>query len=382
LSKRSHIVIDALQVHQHPTGVALASLEYLAELAKQDRGFQFTVLASQRESFEFLANADSWQVVNCCEGGANVVRKGLFTQWGLPRLLGKLKADLLHSLQFVTPLRAPCPVVATVHDMAWRLHRETIEQPRRSYYRFLVPRCMQNAEAIVTNSRATAQDIVRCLPGLSSRVSTTPFGAPTWLSPYQASEPKMREEKNAPYFLFVGTLEPRKNLVNLLAAFAKFLTMEGNDRRDPKKLPRLILAGGPGWQMTELDAAIRDFPYPQHLIRLGYQENEKLASLYAGALALVFPSLYEGFGLPILEAMSMSVPVLTSDRGAMAEVAGEAAVLVDPLDLGQIAQVMQKLTHDRQWRDSWAEKGLQRSREWSWRRTVAKTLPIYEQLTS
>lgn len=382
MSRRPHVVIDALQVHERPTGVALASLEYLAELAKKDRGFRFTVLVSQPDLFEFLIGVDAWRVVPCVEAGGGVLRKAIFTQWGLPRLLAQLEADLLHSLQFVTPLRAPCPVVATVHDMAWRLHRSTIEQPRRSYYRFLVPRCLAKAAAIVTNSDATAQDVGRCLPGLAARVSATPFGTPTWLAPYCTGERDKRATNHRPYFLFVGTLEPRKNLVNLLAAFAEFLIVAKKELPDSSDLPRLVLAGTNGWQMTDIEAAISDFAFPEQLIRLGYQEREQLASLYAGALALVFPSLYEGFGLPILEAMSMNLPVMTSARGAMAEVAGEAAILVDPLDTGSMSQAMLKLAKDHRWRDLLAKKGVQRSHQWSWSRTVAATVPIYEKLTS
>jgi len=225
MKSRPHVVINALQVGGPQTGVALASLEYLAELSQEDRGYRFTVLVGDPSAFVFLAKTKNWQVKVCPQASRGVFKKALFTQWHLPRLLRQLKADVLHSLQFITPLRCSCPVVLTVHDMAWRLHRETIEQPRRQYYRFLVPRCLQRADAILTNSATTAQDVRRCLPGLSAKITVTPFGTPTWLAKLPVAGGVDSDDGPDPYFLFVGTLEPRKNLGNLLKAFAEFLTL-------------------------------------------------------------------------------------------------------------------------------------------------------------
>ncbi len=381
MSRRPHIVLDALQVTPRPAGVGQAILEYLKAMSVEDRGLRFTILATHPAVFDFLQEGEHWSVHRCPTAEGSVMRKAVFTQWGLPRLLVKLKADLLHSMQFITPLRSPCPTVATVHDMVWRLHPETIEQPRRAYYRMMVPRSLKTAVAILTNSEATARDVRRCLPGVADRTRVTAFGTPTWLAREisQAGPAEPRQQK--PYFLFVGTLEPRKNLPNLLGAYERFLGELQDQGVEPARWPALVLVGARGWKMTGLQRLLSAFPYPEHLKWQDYAPAAELARLYSEALALVFPSLYEGFGFPVLEAMSVGLPVMTSNRGAMAEVAGNSALLVDPLDQDQMARTLHRLHTDVDLRRSLGQDGPQRAARWSWEQTVAATLPVYRELT-
>ena len=380
MSNRPHVVLDALQVTPRPAGVGQAILEFLAAMSGADRGLRFTVLASHAEVFGFLDGREHWTVHVCPAAEGSVLRKAVFTQWGLPRLLAALRADLLHSMQFITPLRSPCPTVATVHDMVWRLHPETIEEPRRSYYRLLVPRSLKAAAAILTNSQATARDVRRCLPGVADRIQVTAFGTPTWLAGQEPASPA--DVRGAgPYFLFVGTLEPRKNLPHLLGAYARFLANLTRQEPDRDRWPRLVLVGAEGWKMKGLRQLLAAFPYPEHLQWRDYVPAAELAALYRGALALVFPSLYEGFGFPVLEAMSVGLPVLTANRGAMAEVAGQNALLVDPLDEDQMARALHRLHTDPDLRAHLAKGGPYRAAQWNWEHTVAATLPVYERLT-
>lgn len=379
MTGRPHIVVDALQVTRQPSGLGRAILEYLTALADSGHEFRFTVLASQPEGFEFLGGRQDWQVHLCPAAEGSVVRKAAFTQWGLPRLLNRLGADLLHSLQLVTPQRSPCPTVVTVHDLVWRLYAEGIEQPRRSYYRVMVPRSLKAAAAILANSQSTARDVKRCLPGVVGRTLVAPFGTPTWLRRYPA-EAVAAQSVTRPFFLFVGTLEPRRNLANVLGAFARFLSGLAAQGVAPEQWPRLLLVGAAGWRTRGLDRLLAAFPYPDHLEWRHYVPPEELAVLYHQAIALVFPSLYEGFGFPVLEAMSVGLPVMTSGRGALAEVAGEAALLVDPLDQGQMARTLHRLYMDGELRARLAAGGPERSAEWTWQQTVAVCLPVYQQL--
>ncbi len=381
MTVRPHIVLDALQVTAKPAGVAQAILEYLGAMSAADHGLRFTVLASYPEAFDFLGGQEHWDVCPCPEAEGSVWRKAIFTQWGLPRLLERLEADLLHSMQFITPLRSPCPTVATVHDMVWRLHPETIEQPRRAYYRLMVARSLKAAAGILTNSEATARDVRRCLPGVAGRVQVTAFGTPTWLAREVAREPQPIADQQAPFFLFVGTLEPRKNLPNLLGAYERFLSGLKEQEMAPEQWPRLLLVGACGWKMKGLRRVLDAFPYPDHLEWRDYAPAAELARLYQQALALVFPSLYEGFGFPVLEAMSVGLPVMTANRGAMAEVAGNVALLVDPLDQDQMARTLHRLHTDTDLRKSLAQQGPLRSQQWNWGQTVEATLPVYRHLT-
>ncbi len=381
MTERSHIVLDALQVTAKPAGVGQAILEYLGAMCGDDHGLRFTVLASYPEAFDFLEGQEHWNLCHCPEAEGSVWRKAIFTQWGLPRLLEKLQADLLHSMQFITPLRSPCPTVATVHDMVWRLHPETIEQPRRNYYRLMVPRSLKAAAGILTNSEATARDVRRCLPGVANRVQVTAFGTPTWLARENPAAPPQPAGQENPFFLFVGTLEPRKNLPNLLGAYERFLDGLRDQGMAAEQWPRLLLVGACGWKMRGLQKVLDVFPYPDHLQWRDYVPAAELSRLYREALALVFPSLYEGFGFPVLEAMSLGLPVMTANRGAMAEVAGQAALLVDPLDQDQMARTLHRLHTDIDLRRSLAEQGPRRSQEWNWQQTVESTLPVYRHFT-
>jgi len=377
VTRRPCIVLDGLLVRERPAGVARAVLELAAALAEQDRGFDFVVLATAPELFGDLAGRPGWRVQACPGAAGGILRKAWFTQVRLPGVVRELGGDLLHSLQFVAPLRPGRPTVVTVHDLAWRLVPGTVEEPRRTYYRLCVGPSLRGAAAIVTNSAATAADVRRLYPECAPRVSVTPFGLAGWARRAAAREGPTAAPGRAgrPRFLFVGTLEPRKNLERILRAYEIFLTRPD---RDPASCPSLLFVGASGWRDTRLRAAMRRLQEAGHLEARDYCPPPDLWELYRSAHGLLFPSLHEGFGFPILEAMAAGLPVLTADRGAMAEVAGAAALLVDPTDDAAVAAGMAQLAFDGALRTRLAAGGLQRVREWTWERTAAATCAVYE----
>ncbi|MBE0567103.1 MAG: glycosyltransferase family 4 protein, partial [Krumholzibacteria bacterium] len=178
-----------------------------------------------------------------------------------------------------------------------------------------------------------------------------------------------------PRFLFVGTLEPRKNLEGILRAYTRFLAEAG---RPASACPSLLFVGGRGWCDGSLRAAMVRLQAQGHLEVRGWCEPAELWRLYRTARALLFPSLHEGFGFPILEAMAAGLPVLTSDRGAMAEVAGEAALLADPRDTGRLAGALAQLAWDEPLRARLAALGRARSGQWTWERTATATCAAYD----
>jgi alpha-1,3-rhamnosyl/mannosyltransferase len=283
-------------------------------------------------------------------------------------------------MQFLVPLRCPCPQVATVHDMAWRLFPATIEEPRRSYYRWLVPRSLKHVDAVVANSNATAADTIDLFPETAAKIHVTPHGTPRWV--LNRPRPSKTGELTAgrPYFLFVGTLEPRKNLYRLLAAYEAFLASETARTVSDDELPDLVFVGGRGWKEAKLRDRMADLQGQDRLHLRNYVSLDELWGLYCSALALVFPSLHEGFGLPILEAMAAGLPVLTADRSGCAEVAGEAALLVDPENTGEIASGLTRLAFDPGLREKLAAAGRDRRRNWSWSRTADLTVSVYHQV--
>lgn len=367
---RPIVVLDALLLRPRPTGVGRAILDWTAALADIDRGCDFRVLCTHPEMLGHLAGRPGWRLLPCPGARGGTLRKAWWTQLIMPRILRRERASLLHALQFVAPLSSPCPTVVTVHDLGYRHFPDTIEQPRRTYYRVLVPRSLARAAAIVCNSEATAADVRSSFPGVAAAVHATPFGIPRWVAGRNASADR---PPDAP-FLFVGTLEPRKNLEGLLRAYCRF---RQERQRGGKMAPTLHLVGGRGWR----DAAIRGLLAPLaeagQVVVLDYCGPEELWQQYQLARALLLPSLHEGFGFPILEAMSAGLPVLTADRGAMAEVAGDAALLVDPESSDALVEALHLLVDDPALGRDLAQRGFRRLRQFTWERTASLTIDAY-----
>ncbi len=376
MASRPLVVLDALLVTREPTGVGRSILELCRALSQQDRGLAFTVLVTCPSMFEFLRDVPHWRVQNCPGAGSGALAKAVFTQFRLPGLVRRVGGEILHSLQFVGPVLPPCPTVVTVHDLGFLRFPGTVEQPRRAYYRALVRRTLRNSARIVTNSAATAADVALFFPEVSDRISVTPFGTPTWVR--GRSVPAGGRPADAP-FVFVGTLEPRKNLERLLRAYARFLA-RCRERTPAGPVPDLVLVGARGWSDAGLQATIRSFPAPDRLRLEGYCGPDRLWEIYGSARALLFPSLHEGFGFPILEAMVADLPVLTADRGAMREVAGQAALLVDPEDTAAIAAGLEELFYNGETRAQLAARGRRRWPEWTWERAAAATEAVYRGL--
>jgi alpha-1,3-rhamnosyl/mannosyltransferase len=372
MNRRPRILLEALQVRRNPTGVGTAILDLCRALSDRDHGCDFIVLAAWPDLFDFQPGNPRWSVIPCEGARGGALRKAWFLQREVPRLASRLEGDLLHSLQFLAPHRIGIPLVSTVYDLAWLEHPDTIETARRLYYRLVVPGSLARSSAILAASQATGDDLRRHYPDLDPRIMVTPLGVPGWVG---GASRRQDEPPGGGSYLFVGALEPRKNLVRILDAYARIL-----ERRGAAGTPDLVLVGPPGW---------RDGPIRERIARLaetgkvqtpGYCQPSGMSRLFRDALALVFPSLYEGFGLPILEAMALGVPVLTANRGATAEVAGDAALLVDPLDTGAVAAAMERLADDPALRNSLIRAGAERVKAFDWARTAEQAVAAYRKV--
>jgi alpha-1,3-rhamnosyl/mannosyltransferase len=229
-------------------------------------------------------------------------------------------------------------------------------------------------DRVITDSQAVRTEVINTLGLPPEKVVAVPLAAGSDFHPRKGAELKPLLDRwdlvPGSYLLFTGALEPRKNLVRLLEAVAVLRAR----RRDG---PPLVLAGPPGWRNREIreriEAAAGSARY------LGHVSREDLAALVAGCAAFVMPSLYEGFGLPVLEAMASGVPVVTSRGGALEEVAADAAVLIDPLDRDAIAAGIEKVLEDSALRETLVQKGFARAAQFTWERTARETLAVYEQ---
>lgn len=384
MTARPRIVLDALVLRPRPTGVGRSVLELIRALAQRDRGFDFLVLTTAPELFGSLADTPGWRVRECRGARGGVLVKAAYTQWAVPRICRRERADLLHNLQFMGTLRAPCPLVVTVHDLTWLDHPDTIEQPRLAYYRWLAPRALARADRIVANSRTTADGLRRADPQWGAKVEETPFGTPSWVWASrervlagQAETGEAVNRGDRPYFLFVSTLEPRKNLSGMLHAYEDFVARAEAEGRSDESIPDFHLVGPRGWKDGSLRREIERLRATGRLKILDYRSGDDLWRRYHLARGLFFASLHEGFGFPILEAMSAELPVLTSDRDSMAEVAGDCALQVDPEDRNALAAAMERLAWDEPLRLRLGREGLERARAWNWERTAQTTCAVY-----
>jgi glycosyltransferase involved in cell wall biosynthesis len=273
-----------------------------------------------------------------------------------------------HSL----PPALPRASVATIHDLGY-LHLPGEHTPAtRWLWRISNGWSARRATRVVAISGATRDDLVRHERIPPARISVVHHGRAPWFRPVEDTAAldtvRARYGLDRPYLLFVGTLQPRKNLERLLIAF---------DRVAAER-PELGLAlvGAGGWQRERLDRALADVCARDRVRLLGYVPDQDLPSLYAGSLGLAFPSLYEGFGLPALEAMACGAPVLTSATSSMPEVVGEAGLLVDPLDVDAIAAGLARLADDPSLRCELGRRGLAQAAGFTWERAARETLAV------
>ncbi len=298
----------------------------------------------------------------------------LWTLVALPRLAAETRVELLH-VQYMTPLGAPCPVITTIHDISFRLHPEWFPLRHRLVMNTFIAGSVSRAKAVLSPSEATAADIRRAYRCPPSKVHVTPYAAPSEFSRRPPDDAVWdclkRLAVTRPYMLYVGNLQPRKNIARLLRAFAQA-------RAEAGFAHRLVIVGQAGWQCEEELRELRSAEAAGNALHVGYVDDADLPALYAGAEAFLFPTLLEGFGLPVLEAMATGTPVLTSNVSSLPEVAADAALLVDPTDEDAIAAGISTLAADGSLRARLRDAGLARAAQYSWRRTAELTRAVYE----
>lgn len=367
-----HIAIDA-----HSVGTGLAGnesyitnlIEALAEIDSRNR---YTLYVTRPQAIERFRGRWPHVNVRLTLPHTPLIRIPLT----LSAELRRRPVDLLH-VQFTAPPMAPCPLVVSIHDLSFEHLPETFTRRGRTQLRFTVRRTARNAAQIITISDSSRRDIVNTYGITPERVTVTPLAAPSHFAPVldAARLAKIREQYGirGDYILGVGSIQPRKNLVRLIDAFARLLASRGEDR-----LPKLVLVGKKAWLFGETLRAVEDRGLANSIIFTGYVPESDLPALYSGALCFVYPSYFEGFGLPPLEAMQCGTPVITGNKTSLPEVVGDAAVMVDPFDVEEIGAALSRLIDSSELRSTLRAKGLDHARKFSWRETAKLTLGVYE----
>ena len=285
----------------------------------------------------------------------------------------RMKGFLLHTPNYVL-MPFDGPALTTVHDLSWLSYPDAHPVERVKFLDRHLPKTLARADLVLTDSEFIAAEIATRFALPRAKIRAIPLGVDAAYHPRTAEEilatlAKYRLEHSA-YLLVVATLEPRKNLARLVRAYAALPT--ATKARHP-----LVIVGARGWLNHELERTLTPLEAAGTVRRLGYVGEDELPALYAGAHAFAFPSLYEGFGLPVLEAMASGVPVLTSNVSSLPEVAGDAALLVDPNDEDALREGLVRLLDDSAWRTNASARGLARSRDYPWSRCVDATIDAY-----
>ena len=361
------IGVDARLLAEEVTGIGRYTVEVLSRLTLA--GHEWFLYSHQP------IIVGKWEMSNVHLRTDNFPGRGLRMLWAqsvMPFRAWRDEIDLFWSPAHRLPSLLPTRVarVVTVHDLVWKHAGETMRPMSRWLDSILMPEAVRLADRVITVSGHTAEDLLREMPSARGKVSPIPLGT-SFLAPAASRESLTSLGLTEPYFLFVGTLEPRKNLTRLLEAFARL----------PDSLRNravLAIAGGKGWGGVDVATIAERFGIGDRVRVLGYVDDSQLATLYTHALFLAMPSLYEGFGLPLLEAMSHGTPVLTSNCASMPEVAGDAGMLVDPCDVDSVAHGLSELlSHDAR-RNALACLAKTHAASFSWDRAAEDTLRIFD----
>lgn len=293
-------------------------------------------------------------------GKANKIKSLLRTQFQFARWAKADEVNVFWSPRHHLPVALDASIrsLVTIHDLIWQKHPETMLFANKIVERLLMPQSLNQADKILCVSHSTAADVASSYPAFKSKIVVTPLAATHMAAP---AKPDLAH----PYMLFVGTLEPRKNLVRMLTAYSRVKQDLGD--------VRLVIVGAQGW-MEDLTKHIDRLDITNRVELLGNLQDEALHGYYKHARCLLLPSIYEGFGLPALEAMSYGVPVIGSNVSSLPEVIGAGGILIDPLSVAAIADAMIKINTDDELRHVLAAEAKKQSGKFSWELTSEQTL--------
>lgn len=285
--------------------------------------------------------------------------------------------DIYHSPDFtLPPTLSDIPTLLTVHDLSFLRDPESAAPGLRGYLEVAVKRSVQLATHVLADSQSTKNDLIELYTTPEDKITVLYAGVSSTFRPITDLDQLMKVRKryklgDQPFVLSVGTLQPRKNHATLIKAFE--LTLMDSDYN-------LVLAGGKGWSYEEVYDLVRSRGLQHRVLFPGFVADEDLSALYSSADVMVFPSLYEGFGLPVLESMACGVPVLASNISCLPEVAGSAALFVDPRDVEAMSAAMLKLVSNVDLRENLRKKGFERVEQFSWQSSAANLLRVYRDL--
>lgn len=344
-------------------------LRYLSQQHAPEDDLDYAVLMGEGQ----LLSDCEMRVIRATWPTARPAGRVAWEQAILPGMLRRLNADLLHAPAFVGPLVAPCPQVITLHDLSFFRHPAFFKRANRLYLRMMTPLACRRAAAVIAVSEFTAREAVALLSIAPERVHVITHGVDPRFRPLPPEEvARFRVAQGLPerFILHMGTLEPRKNLVRLVRAFAQGAPSDVH----------LVLAGGRGWLYEMIFTEVARLGVQDRVHFPGYVPAETQALWYNAADLFAYVSIYEGFGLPVLEALACGTPTLTSGTTSLPEAAGDAALTVPPDDVPAIAAGLARLLADDILRADLHQRGLVHAARFAWETTARRTAALYQRI--
>ena len=355
------IIADALD--EHYAGVHSYARELITHLLRLDQVNEYTFIHQVPNAFfagrkEILIPLDR-------SNPFDVLLRKIFRT---PAVLRQYNFDLIHDLFHIPPFGfrpISTPTVVTIHDLTPILFPAWHPHPTVWAHRLILPRVFKHTTRIIADSLSTARDIDRLYGRYAPVVRPVPLGS-------RGLPPPAASRKEFPFILFVGTLEPRKNIPVLVAAYEQL--------RRRGRMEKLVIIGKKGWHYNESMRCIEQSPFAGDILCKGFLDEAALAWHYHNASAFVYPSLYEGFGLPVLEAMKCGCPVVASASSSLPEVVGDAGLLVDPTDTGLLTEHLWMILTDSTLAQKLAHLGQERAKAFTWEKTAGLTLDVYREI--
>ena len=343
-------------------------IENLAKIDKENEYFLF--VAPWNEDL-FGIKQENFRKLICMIPPKPLFLRVLYEQIILPILLRKNRIDIFHATANVLPFLSSRLSVLAIHDYSAFVIPELIPSILRFYWKIVLKISARRAHFIISVSQSEKRGIIKYLNVSKDKIKVIYHGNEQLL--LKATSTEIEHKDHVPYILWVGKIYAHKNLVRLLRAYSKLIEAKHIKHR-------LVVCGMKAWGYPSFVKTIEELGLEDKVIFKGYVPHDALKSIYAKASLFVFPSLTESFGLPILEAMSCRVPVITSNCGGMAEIADEAALLVDPYNVEEIAEAMYRILTDETLRATLIKKGFNRASQFSWEKTARETLEVYERV--
>lgn len=372
-----------LLLSRNKTGIAWNAHYLILELLKYNENEYTMQCFQRRHAADRMHELEQYQQAGCsieyCTWFHYVFYKLIWLIFPVPyRCFFPNRADITQFFNFAVPPGASGRRVTFIYDMAYKSCPKTVDPKTRVWLEMSMKKSCRRADHIVTVSAFSKREIIKYLHVPEEKITVVPSAADPAVYHTDYSRERIQEVLNKyqirqEYILYLGTIEPRKNLARLIGAYESLC-------RERTQTPQLVLAGKKGWLYREIYEKVRRLDAGSRILFTGYVEPEDGPVLMRGAKMFVFPSLYEGFGMPPLEAMACGTPVITSNTTALAEVAGDAGITVNPENEAEICRAMHRLLEDDLYRKRLVMRGLKRAKAYTWAESAAGLMEVYQKV--